>query len=98
VSAIDLGGAGVPAGDGIALRGRTLYVAQNAFGQIAKIQLSGDLSSGRLRSTTRDPSFAFPTTIAIANGRLLVVNSQFDKRGPGLEPALPFTASSVRIP
>jgi len=34
--------------------------------------------------------------MAIAKGRLLVVNSQFDRRGG--EPVLPFTVSSVRVP
>jgi hypothetical protein len=45
-----------------------------------------------------DASLRFPTTIALNGGRLLVVNSQFDKQGPGLTPELPFTVSSVVIP
>jgi Cu-Zn family superoxide dismutase len=47
-------------------------------------------------SETTDSSFAFPTTIAYARNRLLVVNSQFNRREEG--PVLPFTVSSIRIP
>jgi hypothetical protein len=92
---IDLGGEAVN-GDGIELRGRTLYAV--ASGLIAKVQLAGDFLSGEVVSRTGDPSFRSPTTIAIARGRLLVVNSQFDRRGPGLTPDLPFTVSSIPVP
>jgi Cu-Zn family superoxide dismutase len=81
--------------DGIALRGRMLYAV--ARPDIAEIGLSGDLLSGTV-SRTFDPSLDFPTTLAIARGRLLVVNSQFDKRSAGLPPELPFTVSSIPIP
>lgn len=90
---IDLGGESV-AGDGLALRGRVLYAVDRP--NIAKIKLAGDLTSGEVVSRTSDPSLAFPTTIAIARGRLLVVNSQFDKRGG--TPTLPFTVSSIDVP
>ena len=40
------------------------------------------------------PRFHLPTTVAIAGRRLLVVNSQFDKRSG--TPVLPFTVSAVR--
>jgi sugar lactone lactonase YvrE len=92
---IDLGGEAVN-GDGIELRGRTLYAV--ASGQIAKVALAGDFSSGEVISRTGDPSFDSPTTIAIARGRLLVVNSQFDRLFAGLPPELPFTVSSIPIP
>jgi sugar lactone lactonase YvrE len=97
-SRIDLGSESVPAGDGLLLLGRTLYVAQNSLGLIARIGLNGDLSAGTVISRTGDPTLRFPTTIDVARGRLLVVNSQFNKRGPGLSPELPFTISSVPLP
>jgi Cu-Zn family superoxide dismutase len=90
---IDLGGEAV-SGDGLLLQGRILYAV--ARPDIAKIRLAGDLASGDALSRTLDPSLAFPTTIAIARGRLLVVNSQFDKRGG--TPTLPFTVSSINLP
>lgn len=98
VTQIDLGGQTLTNADGILLHGHTLFVVRNQQELIVKVQMSGDFASGRVGSSTTDPSFAFPTTIARADGRLLVVNSQFDKRGPGLTPDLPFTVSSVKIP
>jgi Cu-Zn family superoxide dismutase len=95
---IDLGSATVTNGDGLLLRGTALYVVRNALGLIAKVRLSDNYTEGRVVSETTDPSFAFPTTIAEARGRLLVVNSQFNRRGPPPTPVLPFTVSSVRIP
>ena len=41
-----------------------------------------------------DPSFAFPTTAALARGRLLVVNSQFNQRSN----PQPFTVTSLERP
>ena len=97
VQAIDLGGASVAGGDGLALKGRRLYVVRNAAERVVQIRLAGDLRSGRIRSETTDPTFAFPTTAALAKGRLLVVNSQFDKRSSGQAPE-PFTVSSIKRP
>lgn len=91
---VDLGGARVRNGDGIVLQGRTLYVVRNADRTVSELRLSGDLRRGRLVGTTQDPSFAFPTTAALSGGRLLVVNSQFDRRAtPG-----PFTVTSLPRP
>lgn len=93
---LNLGGATVINGDGLLLQGRTLYVAQNYPAQITKIHLTDDLARGTITSVTTDPSFALPTTIAAARGRLLVVNSQFDKQGG--TPELPFWVSSIPLP
>ncbi len=98
VSEINLGGETVANGDGILLKGRTLYVARNRQELIVKIALSNDLSSGTVISSTTDERFKYPTTIAIGAGRMLVVNSQFDKRAPGTTPELPFSVSSVPVP
>lgn len=95
VTEIDLGGEIVSSGDGLVLRGRTLYVVRNALGQIDEVRLSGDLLSGTVVGSTTDSSFAFPTTAAFARGRLLVVNAQFNARG---NPDLPFTVSSIKAP
>jgi hypothetical protein len=90
---IDLAGQTVM-GDGLWLRGRTLFAV--AGPSIAKIRLSGGLGSGEVTSRTSPASLAFPTTLAIARGRMLVVNSQFDKRAGS--PVLPFTVSSIDVP
>jgi Cu-Zn family superoxide dismutase len=98
VTPVDLGGTTLTAGDGLVLKGRTLYVVRNALGQIAKVRLSDRFRSARVLSSVTDPTFRFPTTAALAHGRLLVVNSQFDRRGAGLPPELPYTVSSLRRP
>lgn len=97
VSEVDLGGATV-AGDGLALLGRILYAGEPFLHQVAKVSLSGDLSSGTVLSRTADPSFLTPTTLAVGAGRLLVVNSQFERLFGGLPPILPFTISSIPLP
>ncbi len=84
----------VRAGDGLLLEGRNLWVVRNALGRIERIRLSKDLSRGTVRAVIEDPTFAFPTTVARAGRRLLVVNSQFDRRASA--PVLPFTVSAVR--
>jgi Cu-Zn family superoxide dismutase len=95
---INLAGQTLTNGDGILLDGRTLYVVRNQQGLIVKVQLAEDFASGAVAGSTSDPSFIFPTTIARAGDRLLVVNSQFNNRGEGRQPTLPFTLSSIPLP
>jgi Cu-Zn family superoxide dismutase len=98
VAAVDLGTATLAAGDGMWLTGHTLYVMRNAQALLVTLALSDDYSTAQVTGTSTDPAFAYPTTFARAGDRFLVVNSQFDKRGPGLTPVLPFTVVSVPVP
>jgi sugar lactone lactonase YvrE len=98
VSEIALNGEALTNGDGLLLEGRRLYVVRNQQELIVSVLLSEDLTSGTVEGSTTDPSFAYPTTIARAGNRLLVVNAQFDRRGPDVRPDLPFTVSSVPAP
>jgi Cu-Zn family superoxide dismutase len=98
VTQFDLGGATFPSGDGILLQGTTLFVLQNSTAVLSEIRLDVAHATGTVVGSTTDPSFAFPTSLDFARGRLLVVNSQFNRRGPGLTPALPFTVSVVKRP
>jgi Cu-Zn family superoxide dismutase len=96
---VDLGGERLLSGDGLYLRGATLYAVQNALGVVTEVRIRGlgsDAPGGRVVDRITDPSFRFPTTLEVARGRLLVVNSQFNRRGPGLTPELPFTVSVVK--
>jgi sugar lactone lactonase YvrE len=93
---IDLGGKTLTNGDGLLLDGHTVYVVRNEQALIVPVKLSGAYISGEVGEPFTDPSFAFPTTIAKTDGRLLVVNSQFDKQEGEAE--LPFTVSSIEVP
>jgi sugar lactone lactonase YvrE len=92
VAPIDLGGELVN-GDGLDLQSKTLYAV--ASGQVVKIKLDPGFLSGEVLSRTSDPSFDSPTTLALARGRLLVVNSQFARRPNAI---LPFTVSAIDAP
>jgi sugar lactone lactonase YvrE len=74
---IDLDGGSVVRGDGILLRGKTLYVVQNVLNQVAVVELSSDFSSGEIADSITSAFFRVPTTIAAFGRRLYVVNARF---------------------
>ncbi len=97
VREVNLGQARLIGGDGLALNGNTLYVVRNAEGRIERVDLAGDFASGRVTGTRADVSFRFPTTAALYQNRLWIVNGQLDKqRDP--PPVLPFTVVAVPPP
>ena len=96
VSEIDLGGRTLTNGDGLVARGSRLFVVRNTDNQIVEVKLRHGKRAGRVGGTITSDRFAFPTTAARDGKRLLVVNSQFDKRGG--TPELPFTVAAVRLP
>jgi sugar lactone lactonase YvrE len=74
---IDLGGETV-AGDGLLLRGRTLYAVEGFNGNVVtRLRLGRGLATARVVERIGDPDFDIPTTIAAFRGRLYVVNSRF---------------------
>jgi len=91
------GGDRMTAGDGLLLDGQTLYVVRNSLNLIVMLRMAPDFASGQQIGSFTDPSFAFTTTIAKSGDRLLVVNSQFNRRSTN-NPVQPFTISSVAIP
>jgi sugar lactone lactonase YvrE len=96
VSEIDLGGRTLVNGDGLVAQGSRLFVVRNADNEIAVVKLRRGRREGRVGRPITSDAFMFPTTAARAGRRLLVVNSQFDKRGG--TPVLPFTVAAVRRP
>jgi sugar lactone lactonase YvrE len=74
---IELGPDTVTNGDGLVLRGRTLYVVRNQDNEIAVVRLNRDMTSGRIVRTLRDEDFDIPTTAALVAGRLYAVNARF---------------------
>jgi sugar lactone lactonase YvrE len=79
---IDLGGAEVTNGDGLLLRGRTLFVVRNRLNLIAVVKLSRSLTEGRVVAELTDPDFDVPTTITFTAGRLYAVNARFGIADP----------------
>jgi hypothetical protein len=89
---IDLGGAVMTNGDGLLLEHGVLSVVQNRLNQIARIEMSEDLLSGRVTGTLTDPDFDVPTTITRAKHALYAVNARF-----GTPPTPETTYSVVRV-
>jgi sugar lactone lactonase YvrE len=90
------GGDRMTSGDGLLLDGQTLHVVRNSLNLIVQIRLAADYASGQQVGSFTNTSFQFPTTIASTGGRLLVVNSQFNRRSTN-NPELPFSVSSVPL-
>ena len=69
VRQVNLGGASLPAGDGMALSGRTLYVV-NSGSRITQLRLSKDWLRGSVRRQITSPRLRLPTTLAVTPKRL----------------------------
>lgn len=76
-AAIDLGGATVANGDGLLLKGHTLYVVQNRLNKIAVVKLDKKLKKGSVKRELTNPAFDVPTTLTSSAGRLYTVNARF---------------------
>jgi hypothetical protein len=74
---VDLGGALFPFGDGLYLRGHTLYFVQNITNQVVVIRLDPDLDSGTIVNVISDDNFAVPATITGFGSSVYVVNARF---------------------
>ena len=72
-----------PNGDGLYLKGRTLYIMQNFFNKIAVVQLSGDLSGGEFIKNIPGEGEINPLDIATSiigfgNG-IYAINTHFEE-------------------
>lgn len=87
-----------PNGDGLIVDDGVLYVVQNAQGTIERRGLSdsGTIAVAPAGRDIESERFAHPTTAAILDGDLFVVNSQFDRQGG--TPELPFEVVRIEIP
>jgi hypothetical protein len=66
-------------GDGILLRGRTLYAVRNRDNRIAVVDLKRDLREGEIEEELTDPLLDVPTTIAPFGRFIYAVNARFDR-------------------
>jgi sugar lactone lactonase YvrE len=74
---VDLGGELLPNGDGLLVRGRTLYVVQNQLNRVAVIKLDAAGTSGTLVETLTSADFDVPTTVAALGNSLYLPNARF---------------------
>lgn len=79
---VDLGDTVLTNGDGLLLKGRTLYVVQNRLNQIAVVHLARDGTSGVLVETLTSPDFDVPTTVALFGHWLYLPNARFGNTLP----------------
>jgi len=91
-TAVDLGGASLPNGDGMLVIGRTLYVVQNQLNQVAEIRLDPSGTSGEIVDTLTSPDFDVPTTVDSFGDGLYLPNARF-----GTPPTPTTTYTAVRI-
>jgi hypothetical protein len=63
--------------DGIAQRGRTLFVAQNFPEKLATVKLDGDLRGARLVDVMGDPALDIPSSVEEDSGDLFGLNARF---------------------
>jgi sugar lactone lactonase YvrE len=84
---VDLGGTVLANGDGLLLRGRTLYVVQNVLNQVAVVKLNRHGTKGRQVRTLTSPAFDVPTTVAAYRGSLYLPNARFGTIQPPETPA-----------
>jgi DNA-binding beta-propeller fold protein YncE len=75
---IDLGGVTVPFGDGLVLRGKTLYVVQNFENAVAVFKLSPDYSAATFTEYLTDEDLRTPATAGLFGPWLYTTNPRFD--------------------
>jgi hypothetical protein len=66
-------------GDGLLLRGRTLYVVRNQNNLVAVVGLAGHLRSGEVEEKLTDDNLDVPTTIAPFHQFIYAVNARFGR-------------------
>lgn len=91
---VDLGGESLTNGDGILLRGRTLYVVQNRSNLVAEVRLNAAGTRGTVLRRLADPRFDVPTTVAALGSRLYLPNARFTTTPT---PDTPYNAVAISV-
>lgn len=79
---VPLGGYVLTNGDGLLVKGRTLYVVQNQLERVAVLKLNRSGTRGRLVRVLTDPDFDVPTTVASFGHHLYLPNARFGIANP----------------
>ncbi|WP_242884102.1 superoxide dismutase [Actinomadura litoris] len=93
---VDLHGESLPEGDGLLLRGRTLFAVQNRFDTVAVLRLNAAGTEGRVLRRVKDARLDLPTTVAAFGSRLYLPNIRFFATGP--TPHISYNAVAIPRP
>lgn len=96
IAAIDAGSSELSSGDGLVLDGQRLFVVRQAAGEVVALNLSSDLLTAVETKRIKPAELAWPATAAISGDRLIVANSQLNRRASG-DPVLPFSLVSIPL-
>ena len=96
VTAVDTGDSALDGGDGLALVGRRLFLVRQSAGEVVALDLSIDLTAAVEAKRIKPTELAWPATVAVRGDRLIVANSQLNRRGSG-DPVLPFSLVSIPL-
>lgn len=95
---IQVTGGNLESADGILFTKNALYVVQNIYNQLARVELSSDGLTGTITDIITHPQFRIPTTIAAFGNALYAINARFDIAPPplpGNPPADPNTTFNL---
>ncbi|MBO2449284.1 superoxide dismutase [Actinomadura barringtoniae] len=92
---VNLHGDSLPEGDGLLLRGRTLYAVQNRLNTVAVLHLNSSGTEARVVRRVTDPRFDVPATMAPFGNRLYLPNARFNTTPT---PDTPYTAVAIPRP
>ncbi|NKX87722.1 SMP-30/gluconolactonase/LRE family protein [Nocardia coubleae] len=94
---VTLTGGTVRNGDGLELRGDTLWVVHNTDNTISRWTVTDRGGAATREREFHDPALSIPTTMVHSGDRALIVSSQFDKGGPmgNDEKPGPFVVSAI---
>ena len=95
VAAIDTADVALDGGDGLVLDGRRLYVVRQWAGEVVALDLSPDFATATEVKRISPSELAWPATAAIRGDRLIVANSQLNRRDAG-DPE-PFSLMSIPL-
>jgi sugar lactone lactonase YvrE len=91
---VDLGGEVLTNGDGLLLRGHTLYAVQNRLNTIAVLCLNSRGTRARVVDRLTDERFDVPTTVAAYGDRLYLPNARFTTPP---EPTTPYAVVAIPV-
>jgi len=96
IVAIDTGASALDGGDGLALIDQRLFLVRQSAGEVVALDLSADGVTAVEAKRIKPAELAWPATIAVRGDRLIVANSQLNRRGSG-DPVLPFSLVSIPL-